>query len=398
MKDKIDVKCYFEYKQSPLYLCSLDAEKCFDSIWHAALFFKLIDRIPDDHWLTLWRWYGGLRAAVRWSHAYSQRFAITKGTRQGSIMSPQLFNIFIDDLLKLLSVSDDGVSIGSHCFSASAYADDICMMSSTVPGLQRLIDICTNYAEKWRFRFNPHKTKCLISGRGILKTEPKWLLNGDVIENVSCIEILGVHYSVKQDDVHVRCRIEKCKRCFYSLSDVGLSYPGCNSGVKAYLWNSNCQPVLLYGLDAIHVSSRNLKELEKMQSILLKRSLGLDKRSRTTGILQAMRVRKIEERLKHGSASLIKRICNVPNITRKLCIHFLSLYMLNKTMIPGTLVSKLLSFDLSPISCVFDVFTRSPFISDCGLTDSLRRLIMHENFIKPYSEEHFLATLLTRSY
>ena len=49
--------------------------------------------------------------------------------------------------------------------------------------------------------------------------EPKWLLNGDVIENVSCIEILGVHYSVEQDDAHVRCRIEKCKRCFYGLSD-----------------------------------------------------------------------------------------------------------------------------------------------------------------------------------
>ena len=96
--------------------------------------------------------------------------------------------------------------------------------------------------------------------------------------------------------------------------------------------------------------------------------------------------------------AVIKRICNVPNITRKVCTYFLSLYMLKKTVIPGTLVSKLLSFGLSPISCIFYDYTKSSFISDCGLTDSLRRLIMHEHFIKLYSEEHFLATLLTRSY
>ena len=42
---------------SPLYICSLDAEKCFDSIWHDALLYKLWEKLPLHHWLLMYRWY-----------------------------------------------------------------------------------------------------------------------------------------------------------------------------------------------------------------------------------------------------------------------------------------------------------------------------------------------------
>ena len=46
-----DCKAYFEHSKSPLYTCSLDAEKCFDSICHYSLFYKLWGKIPNEHWL-----------------------------------------------------------------------------------------------------------------------------------------------------------------------------------------------------------------------------------------------------------------------------------------------------------------------------------------------------------
>ena len=52
-----DLMQYCRFNGSPMFICSLDAEKCFDTIWHDGLFYKLIDILPQSHWLYLYRLY-----------------------------------------------------------------------------------------------------------------------------------------------------------------------------------------------------------------------------------------------------------------------------------------------------------------------------------------------------
>ena len=104
-----DIASYFNDRGSPLYICSLDAEKCFDSIWHGALLYKLWEKLPLYHWLLMYRWYNNLKAVFRWNGECSYSFNVTRGTRQGSRLSPHIFGIFINDLLIDLSTSDHGV-------------------------------------------------------------------------------------------------------------------------------------------------------------------------------------------------------------------------------------------------------------------------------------------------
>jgi len=59
-----DLLKYCRFKGSPVFVCSLDAEKCFDSIWHDGLFYKLLDKIPKSHWLFLYRWYASIECFV----------------------------------------------------------------------------------------------------------------------------------------------------------------------------------------------------------------------------------------------------------------------------------------------------------------------------------------------
>ena len=67
----------------------------------------------------------------------------------------------MDDLLQILQHVRKDVSIGHSNYSSFAYADDATVYSSTIPDLQFLIQMCADYAHKWRFNFGK-KTKCRI--------------------------------------------------------------------------------------------------------------------------------------------------------------------------------------------------------------------------------------------
>ncbi len=95
-----------------MYIASLDAEKCFDTVCHISLFVKLIDVIPSHEWLFLYVWYSQLNTLVKWNGNYSLLFNVSHGTRQGSVLSPYLFNVFINQLLITVQNINSGVLIG----------------------------------------------------------------------------------------------------------------------------------------------------------------------------------------------------------------------------------------------------------------------------------------------
>ena len=251
-----DLAHYCDFHGSPLYVCSLDAEKCFDSVWHDGLFFKLIDKLPQSHWLFLYTWYKSMKCVVRWNGSLSESFCIKRGTKQGSVLSPILFNIFINDLLIELAGCDYGVRIGTNVFNSFAYADDISVASLTTTGLQSLINICYQYAKKWRFSFGILKTKCCTLGTGILKHDPEWYLGDHIIDTAATLEILGTTFSCDLSaKAHIEKRIHASRRAMYSLAPVGCSYPGLCTEAKAHLWKAVGQTSLLYCLDIFSLTS-----------------------------------------------------------------------------------------------------------------------------------------------
>ncbi|CAL4141887.1 unnamed protein product, partial [Meganyctiphanes norvegica] len=116
------------------------------SIWHDGLFHKLTGKTPDLHWIFLYKWYRSSKAQARWTGELSSQFNISKGMRQGSILSPRLFSVFINDLLLSLKSKDYGVRVHNFKLNLIAYADDINLFSTTTTGLQKLINTCESYA------------------------------------------------------------------------------------------------------------------------------------------------------------------------------------------------------------------------------------------------------------
>jgi hypothetical protein len=69
-----DTISYCLHNNSSVFLCSLDAQKCFDKIWHDGLFYKLIDVLPVHIWMFIYNWYSKLYSVVRFNDQYSQPF------------------------------------------------------------------------------------------------------------------------------------------------------------------------------------------------------------------------------------------------------------------------------------------------------------------------------------
>ena len=278
-----DVITHCKYQKSTLFVASLDAEKCFDSICHISLFVKLIDVIPVYEWLVLHEWYSQLNAMVKWNGKYSKLFNVTRGTRQGSVLSPYLLNVFINQLLVTLQNVDTGIVIGDSIYNSFAYADDVSLFGTSIPGLQHLITICVQNSARWRFNFNQEKSKCMIVGKSPFIYEPHWYMDSNELCCVDQLEMLGNIFNSKGSGAdHVNKRIAKCRQSFYGLSPAGMLYPGASTDVQSYLFKNICQPTLTYGADCINITDNDILKLDSAQCKLIKQSLGLSKRSHNT--------------------------------------------------------------------------------------------------------------------
>ena len=85
------------------YVALLDVKKAFDTVWHAGLLVKLFKKqIPLYIWHILDTWYGCSTSAESWNSCISRGFTVKQGVRQGAILSPLLYSVFVNDLLDQL--------------------------------------------------------------------------------------------------------------------------------------------------------------------------------------------------------------------------------------------------------------------------------------------------------
>ena len=88
-----NVISYCNKRGSIVYACSLDAEGAFDAVPHSILFYKTMDVIPDHCWLVLVNRYKSITVEIKHKCELSNPIKVCKGTRQGGLSSPFLFNL-----------------------------------------------------------------------------------------------------------------------------------------------------------------------------------------------------------------------------------------------------------------------------------------------------------------
>ena len=102
---------------------------------------------------------------IKWNGVISERFGVSNGVRQGGVMSPILFGIYIDELLLELKQKGIGCHVGHYFCGAFGYADDIVLLCPTITGLKKMIKTCETYARIHNITFNGTKSKLLTFGK-----------------------------------------------------------------------------------------------------------------------------------------------------------------------------------------------------------------------------------------
>ena len=156
---------HFTKKGSRVHCAFLDASKAFDKVLHNGIFLKLLKHgAPRVFVLLLKRWHNGLHCSVKWNDLLGEPFSVACGVRQCGILSPYLFAVYVNELIEQLRKSGHGLHIGHLFVGCAVYADDIVLMSASCYGLQKLVDICTQYGVLWDIKFNTLKSQLITFG------------------------------------------------------------------------------------------------------------------------------------------------------------------------------------------------------------------------------------------
>ena len=163
----------------------LDASKAFDKVSSEKLLELLLARnVCPKIVKLLYYMYTHQKCHVKWNNKQSDPFSVSNGVKQGSVISPLLFSIYIDNLFSKLKQLGLGCHVGLTYAGAFGYADDIALVSPSIYGFKKMISICESYAQDYHVTFNPAKSKLICFNASSSEISPIYL-NGTSVTVVN---------------------------------------------------------------------------------------------------------------------------------------------------------------------------------------------------------------------
>ena len=188
----------------------------------------------------------------------SDRIDLLSGVKQGGVLSPLLFTLYVDVVLDKLERSGVGCYINYNCCNSYMYADDIILISISVTDLQRLFNICSEVFVNLDLPVNLDKCHCMrIGPRFNMPCKPLTIGNSTV-KWVDKIQYLGITLCRSKSFV---CEWRESKGKFYMSVNTILGRLGTNGSIDVILEliKSQAVPSLIYGIASSALTSSEIK-------------------------------------------------------------------------------------------------------------------------------------------
>lgn len=262
-------------QRKDVFLCFIDYEKAFDKVKHELLIKYLQEMgldVKDIRIIANLYWNQTATICLQ-NHGETEEFEIRRGVRQGCILSPMLFNLYVERAFtEALADSEKGIKVNGTFINNIRYADDTAILADNIDDLQCLLNDINLASEALGLKINIKKTKVMIVSRNDYPNARIYLA-GEEIERVKQFKYLGCLLNDKWDpETEIRSRVEQARNAFSKLRkfltdrrlDFGLRY----KMLKCYVW-----PVLLYGMEAWTLKVTSINKLEAFEMWTLRRML-----------------------------------------------------------------------------------------------------------------------------
>ena len=248
--------------------------------------------------------YDEQKAVVRLESSNSECFDVGKGVRQGCILSPHLFSLYTEDIMRNVenderSKSYDEVKINGQKLRDLRYADDTALLSTTDTGLKILVEATKEHSEDKYLMLNIKKTKIMDTDKCVSKTAIE--IGEDTIENVEHFEYLGASFygdGRSKNEIRRRLAIAKQK-----LNNMKRLWKGQSIETKMRVLQSCIFPIAMYGCEAWTPLQADIKRLVAFEMTCYRKLLQISWTQKITNV-------EVRSRLNVTSSHLFKHYKN----------------------------------------------------------------------------------------
>ncbi len=229
-----------------VYAMFIDFSAAFDTVNRDSLLYKLGEMGVSSQCINVIRLIYKQTSAKVWTKkGYTELFETNCGVRQGCLLSPLLFSLYINDLA-------DEVDSGGFCFNGTwirmlMYADDIVFVAADPQALQSMIDSLSVYCTKWDLHVNLNKSKIMVFRRGPFKKALRWFYRGEEVEIVSSYKYLGVLFvNNGRFGQHLEAQLAVAKLAIIQIYQKLFCSKACNVESFFKIFNAVARSIMCY--------------------------------------------------------------------------------------------------------------------------------------------------------
>ena len=246
---------------TPLFLAFLDIKKAYDRVWRSGLWVKLHEHgVRGKLWRVVRAIYSDVRSAVRTNQDRSQYFTVNVGLRQGCVLSPVLFDVYVNDVVTELRNAGVGIQPANQVLVSLLYADDIALLASSEAELRRALQVVLDFCRRWRLELQPAKSKVMVLNGQF--SQPI-MIAGRPLERVNVFRYLGVELNVDGTWTDaVNQRVEAAKASTRNMMQV-LKNGSLSPSARMNIWNIKARSGMDYAAELMVPTKDQAIELDR---------------------------------------------------------------------------------------------------------------------------------------